>query len=242
MEKRKSMPRAGQSTGASADEFRKLVAAAGKLPAGKDYSDDDYVIVLFCVVLDFMLSVDQWWKARKYYTENHWDNIRGHSDLKRVLAEYGDSKEGNEKFAREIWNNNHWARAGLLRALVKFLDEREVKDFLSLKRWVENARFEKDVKGRIKYCYLTKQVNGKTRRFHLSMGQAIFHWLSIKVGIDTVKPDVHVHNFIADIIGRKLSNDEAITVIAQVAKEIGRKPSQLDSSIWEHGKSKQGSK
>jgi len=229
MKNRKPMPRAGQSTGVSADEFRKLAAASGKLPAGKDYSDDDYVIVLFCVVLDFRLSVDQWWKARKFYTENHWDNIRGHSDLKRVLAEYGDSKEGNEKFAREIWNNNHWARAGLLRALVKFLDEREVKDFPSLKRWVENACFEKDVKGRVKY-------------FHLSMGQAIFHWLSIKVGLDTVKPDVHVHNFIADIIGRKLSNDEAITVIARVAKEIGRKPSQLDSSIWEHGKSKQESK
>lgn len=122
-----------------------------------------------------------------------------------------------------MWNNNHWTRAKFLRMLLYEFESRGIKGQQSLKKWVSNADFEKDVKGQFK----TEEH---------SIGIALFQWLRLRLGIDTVKTDVHIMNFVSTAIGRKISQQEALDALILVAKQTNRKASLLDAAIWHYQK------
>lgn len=64
------------------------------------------------------------------------------------------------------------------------------------------------------------------------MGLAIFQWLQLRCGIDTIKPDVHVLRFVKNTIGRKATPTEASSSLNAIAIETGREAYRLDSAIW----------
>ena len=70
------------------------------------------------------------------------------------------------------------------------------------------------------------------------MGYAIFKWLQIRLGVETVKPDVHVMNFVKDCIGRVPRNEETVRAIERVAQKIGIRASRLDFAIWGYQRDK----
>ena len=210
-------------------ELRKLRKQCDKLPDGPDYRGNDYVTNLFLTVLDFHMRVETVEKALKYFRKNH--GFRTHKKLKAYLNEFPNTKRGNLRLANSLWHKDHWSRAKFLRMLVKEFEARGVKGQKSLKRWVTSANFEKDVKGQFK---LKIKLKKPKRPLYHSIGYTLFSWLQLRLGVPTVKPDVHVVRFMSNAVGRKVSKKETSESLRLVAEQTEREPAFLDSAIWHH--------
>ena len=191
-----------------------------KLPEGKDYRLNDYVLNLFVTVLDFQMKAEVVDAALEFYDENRWNELRTHKALAELISSYPNTKKGNTQLAKYLWNNNHWSRAKFLRELVAYFEGMNVRNMRALYKWGRTTPFE-EIKGRIK----TEEH---------SIGYAIFKWMQIRLGVDTVKPDVHVKNFVKNCIGREPRNEEAVEAIERVARKMGIPASRLDFAIWRY--------
>jgi hypothetical protein len=70
------------------------------------------------------------------------------------------------------------------------------------------------------------------------MAYTIYQWLIMRQGVETVKPDVHLMNFVKSIVHHSVTKDELVGVLEKVAKELGLKAYELDWKIWEYEKMK----
>jgi hypothetical protein len=102
-------------------------------------------------------------------------------------------------------------------------ENRGIKGQKGLQKWIAKADFEKDIKGQFK----TKEH---------SIGIALFQWLRLCLGIDTVKPDVHIINFVTTAVERKVTPEEALESLLIVAEQTERRASLLDAAIWHYQK------
>ena len=50
--------------------------------------------------------------------------------------------------------------------------------------------------------------------------------------VDQVKPDRHIRNFVACILGHRVSSEEATSVLREEAQRTGRTPIEVDHSVW----------
>ena len=137
-------------------------------------------------------------KALEYFKANRWNDVRTIDDLEEVLVRYPDTQPGNTELARYLWGNTtgggrmSFAGSRAFRSI-------GVLDGESLRAWAQASEFEGRVKG---------------------LGPAVYQWLVMRQGVDTVKPDVHVRRFAEAAVGRSLS-------------EADIKAFELDWRIWE---------
>jgi hypothetical protein len=54
----------------------------------------------------------------------------------------------------------------------------------------------------------------------------------MRLGVDTIKPDVHVLRFVSGAIGRRVTQDEAVTSLETIARRLGTSARLLDANIW----------
>jgi len=198
-------------------ELKKLRTQCDKLEDGPDYRTDDYVTNLLNTVLDFQMHVGPVASAMNHYEHTH--GYRTHKKLKSLVDSFKNTKKGNLALANSLWNNNHWSRAKFLRMLIIEFENRGIKGQKSLKKWISEADFDTDIKGQFK----TKEH---------SIGIALFQWLRLRLGVDTVKPDVHIVNFVSNATGRKVTQQEALDSLLEVARQTKRQASLLDAAIW----------
>jgi hypothetical protein len=52
-------------------------------------------------------------------------------------------------------------------------------------------------------------------------------------GVQTTKPDKHITDFVSEEIGRRVSQEEALYLFEQAAKQAGLPIRQADNAIWE---------
>lgn len=201
------------------NELSLLTAECRKLPVGRDYRVHDYVTNVLNTVLDFQMESQVVGASMRYFDENH--SIKSHRKLSATVAGYPNTKSGNLKLAQCLWGYNHWTRAKFLRELIRQFDARNIRGQESLKRWFTSADFETDVKGRFR----TKEH---------SIGIALFHWLQLRLGVDTIKPDVHILNYVENAIGRRPSPSDAVAGLLTVAKRLRRKAYRIDAAIWHY--------
>jgi len=188
------------------------------LPSTPDWRQDDYVMNLFLTVLEFQLRtypVVQ--KAIDYYKKNRWSEARTHDDLKRLFSKYPDDKEGNTCLAQYLWNYKLWTRVSLLRKLVAYFESIGVSSQETLIHWAKTSTFEKDFKGKIP-----------------GLSFAVYQWLIVRQGLETVKPDIHLRRFVKSIIHRDLPDNKLVGVLENVAKQLGLKACELDWRIWDY--------
>jgi hypothetical protein len=60
-----------------------------------------------------------------------------------------------------------------------------------------------------------------------------FQYLRMLFGADTVKPDIHLHRFVSNCIGKPVSDYQVIKLLEGVACRIGCRVRDLDTTIWE---------
>ena len=73
------------------------------------------------------------------------------------------------------------------------------------------STFKKDFEGRVK-----------------GLGPAVYQWLVMRQGVDTVKPDVHLRRFAEAAVGRTLNDNDVIELTSRAATRIGVKAFELD--------------
>ncbi len=180
-----------------------------------EYVATDFVMALFDTVLDYQNHVETIRKAGEHFTANHFDEIWSLDDLERALVRFPDDQDGDRELATYLWGNRHWRRAHELRGLVAYFRERDVIDLASLRRWAAGSRPE-DFLGHIK-----------------GLGPAVYRWLVMRAGVETIKPDTHILRFVGSAVGRSVSEDEAVSSLEAVATRLGVQARVLDWSIWE---------
>jgi hypothetical protein len=208
------------TTGLSSDEYTTLKAACRKLPPAREiYIYEDYIDNVLLTVLDFQMRTTAVVRAAEHYKANMRDCLRTHDDLKSLLQVYPDTKDGNLQLARLLWGYNLWTRVELLRRFVTFLESERITTSDTLRIWAHSKSYDQ----------FAGQVKG--------MGFAIYKWLVMRQGVETFKPDLWIHRFIADAIGRRVSDQDAVGALESVAKDLNMKAYELDWSIWEYGRS-----
>ena len=203
-------------------EFALLVDACAKVPPAKnDYRIHDFVENLLLTVVDFQMQTTAVERAHSHFKENVQIDASDLVGLKTVLERYPDNKEGNIELALCLWGYRLWTRAGMLRRLVEFFEAQGVTDQSSLSEWAFRADFKKDFEGKVK-----------------GLGYAIFNWLVMRQGVETIKPDVHTLRFVENTIGWSVKDTVAVEALIRVAKELGIPAFKLDWAIWEQGRAK----
>lgn len=201
-------------------EYDLLLNECKRLPPAKGmYLIDDYIENLLLTVLDFQMLNVNVEKSIGHYRDHRKSEIRNLGDLKSLLSQYADDKEGNTAIAQHLWGNKHWTRVSLLRKLVSFFESIGITSQGALSHWAKTSNFERDFKGRIR-----------------GMSYAIYQWLIMRQGIETIKPDIHLRRFAESLVHHSLTDYELVTVLERVAKQLGLKAYQLDWRIWEYQK------
>ena len=174
-------------------ELHRLEAACDKLPpAVGDYLIDDFITNLLATVVDFQTQTSAVDRALAHFQQRRWAEVRDLENLKSLFARWPPTQEGNTALAVHLWGYRMWTRANILRGLVAYFESIGVTDQGSLRRWATTSTYE-DFKGKVP-----------------GLGPAVYQWLVMRQGVDTVKPDVHVHRFVASAIGRKVSDTEIV--------------------------------
>jgi hypothetical protein len=184
---------------------------------GTDADYPDYISNLLLTVLDLRLRNPIVNNAIQFYRDNRWNEVRTLEDLEGVLARFPEDDAGNRAAAKYLWGYLYADRFGWLRGLVRWARETGLVDQEHLRTWAYASDFEKDFSGRVK-----------------GLSIAAYCWLVMRLGVDTVKPDVWVHAFAKRVLGRGLSDVEVVQVITEAAHRVGRSARELDAGIWEH--------
>ena len=105
----------------------------------------------------------------------------------------------------------------MLRRLVPFSEYCGVTDQDSLVRWARAAEFRRDFQGRVK-----------------GLGYAAFQWLTVRCGVETVKPYVHTRRFTERCLGRALTDTDIVELVTRAARQLGMPVRSLDLATWEY--------
>ena len=203
-----------------AKEIAALVSRCRAVPLTEnEYVARDFVVALLETVMDYQNATTTVQRAGTYFADNRWDEIRTLDNLERVLARFPADREGNDELAQYLWGYHHWRRAQELRGLVAYFRERNVTDLAALKAWAVASTAE-DFVGHVK-----------------GLGTAVYHGLVMRLGVETVKPDVHILRFVSDAIGRPVNEVESVEALEQAARRLDLSPRRLDWSIWEYQRS-----
>ena len=201
-------------------ELDALEHAASSIPLSSfEFVADDYVLALFDTVLDYQNQAAAIQKAEDHYRVQHYREIRTLDDLEAVLERFPEDREGNDELAQYLWGNHHWRRAQELRGLVRYFRERNVTTLRRLRTWATTSQPE-DFVGHIK-----------------GLGPAVYRSLAMRMGVDTVKPDVHVLRFVSAAIGRTATQAEAVEGLTEAAARLGLPARDLDWSVLGYQKS-----
>ena len=206
----------------TAEQFQKLLIACANLPFIRPNRwATDYVVDVLQTVLDFHMQAPVVDDAITYFREQVQAQyaITTHSQLEALLSAYPDTEEGNKAASQFLWSNNHWPRVGFLRQILALFASINVTDQPALRAWAKQAQFERDFKGKVK-----------------GLGVAVFHWLLIRCGADTIKPDVWVIKFTQRVTGKRLSEKALVDVFSKIAPLIGETLETIDVTIWHYEK------
>lgn len=202
---------------ATAAEYRKIVRACRKLPKPRgNYLDNDFVSTLAGTVIDYQLHETTVTRAYKHFEKQNWDDLRTCRQLRGFLSRFPDTKEGNVKGAMALWGYHYGNRFRQLRRLVAFFQRVGVSDYRSLRRWARESTFERDFEGQVK-----------------GLAFAVYKWLVMRLGVETVKPDIWIKRWLRHVTGRAFADAEAVAVLERAAREIGKKANILDWAIWD---------
>lgn len=198
-------------------EYQSVLNACRSLPPPSgNYHVNDYVLNLVSTVLDYQMNATTLANAENHFKRNRLPIIRTRDDLARVLATYSNDREGNINAAIYLWGYKYGNRLQQLRELLAYFDSVGVTDQEGLRRWAMWSDFERDFKGRVK-----------------GLAFAVYKWLVMRQGVETIKPDIHVKNFLRRTTGRAFTDQEAVSILERVAKDLNRPANELDWSIWE---------
>ena len=175
-----------------------------------------------CICVDLVLSIN-----RKYYdfvvprVKHFQDTYQDVRTLKEILNLINHI--GTENFA-SVWNYNHLQRVLLLENVVSYLNQLHEK--LSKNNYTDN-----EIEVLRKWA---KEVSLKDNEFMRikGIGVATAQYLRILLGVDTVKPDVHIKSSLNEVYNKKFSDAQAIETIEAVSHILKVNVRSVDKFVW----------
>lgn len=137
-----------------------------------------------------------------------------------------DAAGGPNRFAADVVRNRQ--RTSTKNGILKAAAVRTAAEVLATSGLLTNA----DVNGagpeqldaaRARWCAVTGQGSGITFRYFLML-----------CGIDEVKPDRMVRRFLAEVLGRDPTSEEAHALVTAAAAALGCTATQADHRIWSY--------
>ncbi len=214
-----------QPQGVTPEDFQLLLIATADLPflhqtrAKTDYMEDVMETTLNLHIQEpVVINALNYFKRHHNPPPSHQSQssvISTHWQLVNVLNGFADTKEGNKAAAQFLWGNFHWTRVELLRKFLVFLSSINVTDQPSLHAWAKQADFERDFQGKVR-----------------GLGIAVFHWLLIRCGVPSVKPDIWVISFAQRVLGKRVSEKKLVQAFTEIAPLIGESMQTIDLTLW----------
>jgi hypothetical protein len=199
------------------EEMAALVERCRTVPPAANVSvATDMVTALLETVVDYQMRTTTVGRAMQHFATERADEVRTFDDLEAWLARFPDTEDGNVDLAISLWGYRLWTRAQQLRGLVAYFDARRVRTLEALRSWARTSTYQ-DFQGHVK-----------------GLGPTVYQALVMRLGRETVKPDVHVLRFVAAAIGRTVKAGEAVEALEAVAHALGVTATRLDLSIWEY--------
>jgi len=130
------------------------------------------------------------------------------------------SYESPLEFSVHELDYRHEARAETLLGVVRYLLDVQTEfeghdEMARLCGWAEWSR---------PGDYLMVGVKG--------FGLAGFQYLRMLLGAQTTKPDVHIKSFVSGVVGRRVSDIEAVMLLERASRRAGLPLRALDHEIW----------
>lgn len=172
-------------------------------------------------IINTVLAMNQRWKEtaeprfRKY--QRNYSHIKNLYDLNTLIRSSSESDFCKKVLSTTITKNNYWRYKMLCDMLKAFIEYQKENGFNSDKEammdWAKRcnlSQLEKDVIGKIKY-----------------VGPATVQNVRMCLGIDTIKPDVHIKNALKKI---RLGNE--VEICELISELTGYKCIELDQIFW----------
>jgi hypothetical protein len=198
-------------------EYNLLVQKCRALPPAEDHRVvGDFIENLLLTVLDYQIEPAKLTKALDYYRNRRRQEISDFTGLQRLLSKHPDDKPGNTRVSRYLWNNYSWNRVALLRKLAAYFAAEEIASQDSLQDWAQYIRYE-DFQGKVP-----------------GMGYVLYQKLIMRQGIQAIKPETHVMDFVSSVIDRYEGDLPDIAArLSAAAKQLEVPPDELNRRIWE---------
>lgn len=201
-------------------EIKQLTAYISQnIPITQKFQDEEFgydnpVDVCIDAVLSIRRKYNSFVIPRLEQFKQNYPDINTLSALSKMIHDLGP-----EQFCT-AWNYNHSARVEMLQSLTqRFLEYNEANNFQEelngMKHWANSVSVSK---------YKDFGVKG--------IGLATFQYLRMLLGVQTVKPDVHIKKACGLALNRTVNDLEAIELIEQVSKRLDLPATVVDHNIW----------
>ena len=187
------------------------------------YEQHNYITKVLLTVLDLQMHNSTVERSIRHYWNRRQEEISELDQLEELLARFTDDQAGNTEVAQYLWGNNHWVRVRWLRGFVRFLADEDLRTQKSLIIWARGSH-----------------TKGTSRDEPSTSALPAYRWLLMRLGVDTVKPDVHLRRFAERIVGHAVSDTELIRAVTETARRLGASARELDAAIWEHERGEAG--
>lgn len=157
-------------------------------------------------------------KPRLIRVEKRFPDVQTLEGLRDLMERLGDD------FNVEFWDFKSERRKEMLRGLVTAFIEYKKRndiqdDFEAIRHWATQARpeeYQKGIDGHDVTC----------------LGLANFQYLRMLCGVDTIKPDKHIMDGVAEALGFPKQGWEVIKLAEQAAKQMGKSVLEIDQLFW----------
>ena len=173
-------------------------------------------------VIHCALSLNRRYEAFVRPRENAF--ICKHPEIKQIteLDQLMASYRKPHAFAKQELDYNWEDWATMLREIVMFLvtivqQKPTIPEEEALKQWAAQA-----------HSQITRlNING--------FAEAGFQYLCMLFGVDTVKPDKYILEFVSKLLNRNVSNLEACDLLEEASERVGVSARAVDHFIWKRG-------
>ena len=170
--------------------------------------------------IDCVLSLNRKYKGfvlpRVMEFQNKHPRMNDLEGLKRLIKRYEHPKD----FLIDNLNYNDEKRSIVLLEVIKYLLF-EQKYYSGTTQYKRIQKWAKSV--RPGDAYFTG-ING--------FGLSGFQYMRMLFGAQTVKPDVHIKNYISTVLNRKVNDAFSLVLLEKVGKSLKIPLRELDNAIW----------
>lgn len=182
----------------------------------EEYGYENPVILLMDATLSINRRYNNFVLPRIEYFKKAYSNTNTLEKLNNLIKEKG------LRGFQNVWNYKHPKRVEILRNLTKFFlqykNENNIKDDLkAMRHWAQNVDLSSKK---------ILPVDG--------IGFATSQYVRKMLGVDSVKPDVHIKKSIFEGTKEKISDRKTVLFVEKAAKEMDVTATALDYAIWKY--------